>query len=151
MGLRSIDYFSISHFVGGMILQRMGLSRITSYSLHVFHELFENIEEVVRIRRCISIPYILPVVDCKTEPDSVVNMISDQIFFMLGFEVANIISLKYIPVLPKYSRIFIPILALILSLMTVNIGRLILYIKHQIMKTCSAKWWARASVKKTSN
>ena len=83
MGKHFFDYYSISHFIGGMILQRMDLSRVDAYSLHVFFELFENFFYVPYCKgRCISIPYILPITDCKTKPDSLINMISDQIFFM---------------------------------------------------------------------
>ena len=122
MGKYYLDYYSFSHFIGGIILQRMGLSRIVAYSLHIFFELFENYIYVPYFKgRCISIPYILPIVDCKTKPDSLINMISDQIFFMLGFEFAKKISIKYIPMLPNYFILFIPILPLILSLITTNI------------------------------
>ena len=90
MGIHFFDYYSFSHFIGGMILQRMGLSRIIAYSIHIFFELLENYIYVPYFKgRCISIPYILPIVDCKTEPDSLINMISDQIFFMIGFEFAR--------------------------------------------------------------
>ena len=40
---------------------------------------------------------------------------------MLGFEFAKKISIKYIPMLPNYFILFIPILPLILSLITTNI------------------------------
>ena len=122
MGIHFFDYYSISHFIGGMILQRMDLSRVDAYSLHVFFELFENFFYVPYCKgRCISIPYILPIVDCKTKPDSLTNMISDQIFFMLGYEFAKKISIKYIPMLPDYFKLSIPLLPLILSLITTNI------------------------------
>ena len=122
MGKHFFDYYSISHFIGGMILQRMDLSRVDAYSLHVFFELFENFFYVPYCKgRCISIPYILPIVDCKTKPDSLINMISDQIFFMLGYEFAKKISIKYIPMLPYYFKLSIPLLPLILSLITTNI------------------------------
>ena len=122
MGIHFFDYYSISHFIGGMILQRMDLSRVDAYSLHVFFELFENYIFVPYFGgRCISIPYILPIVDCNTKPDSLTNMISDQIFFMLGYEFAKKISIKYIPMLPDYFKLSIPLLPLILSLITTNI------------------------------
>ena len=122
MGIHFFDYYSFSHFVGGMILQRMGLSRIVAYSLHIFFELFENYIYVPYFGgRCISIPYILPITDCKTKPDSLINMVSDQIFFMIGFEFAKLINIKYIPMLPNYFIWFIPILPSILSLITTNI------------------------------
>ena len=122
MGKHFFDYFSISHFIGGMILQRMDLSRVDAYSLHVFFELFENYIFVPYFGgRCISIKHLLPITDCKTKPDSLINMISDQIFFMIGFEFAKLINIKYIPMLPNYFILFIPILPLILSLITTNI------------------------------
>ena len=100
----------------------MGLSRTVAYSLHIFFELFENYIYVPYFKgRCISVPYILPIVDCKTEPDTLINMISDQCFFMIGFEFAKNVNIKYIPILPNYFKLFIPILPLILSLITTNI------------------------------
>ena len=122
MGIHLLDYYSFSHFIGGMILQRMGLSRIVAYSLHVFFELLENYIYVPYFKgRCISIPYILPIVDCKTKPDTIRNMIGDQLCFMIGYEYAKLINIKYIPMLPNYFILFIPVLPLILSLITTNI------------------------------
>ena len=120
MGIYFLDEYSLSHFIGGIILHRMGLPRILSYSLHILFEIFENYIYVPYFGgRCININYILPILDCKTVPDTKKNIIGDQICFMLGYEFANQIS--FIPKLPKNSRIFIPILPLVLSMITTNI------------------------------
>ena len=48
-------------------------------------------------------------------------MIGDQLWFMMGYEFARLINIKYIPMLPKYFIFMIPIGPLLLSLITTNI------------------------------
>ena len=120
MGIDFFDDYSFSHVLGGGIIQRMGISRIVAYSLSIFYELLENYIWVPYFGgRCIN-HYIFPIVDCKTKADTIQNMIGDQISFMIGYEFAELIDEKHIPMLPKYFRIFIPILPLLLSLITTN-------------------------------
>jgi len=120
MGIDYLDEYSLSHFIGGIILHRMGLPRILSYILHIFFEIFENYIYVPYFGgRCIRINYILPILDCKTISDTEKNIIGDQICFMLGYEFAN--QIGFFPKLPKNSWIFIPIIPLVLSMITTNI------------------------------
>ena len=71
--------------------------------------------------RCIKLPPILPIEDCKTTPDSLLNMLGDQLSFYIGYKIAEKIPEKKLPYLPSYSLIILPILPLILSLITTNI------------------------------
>ena len=122
MGKELLDVYSVSHMVGGMILQRMGLSVVVANLLHAFFEFFENFIYVPYFGgRCIKLPPILPIEDCKTNPDSILNMLGDQLSFYIGYKIAEKIPEKKLPYLPSYSLIILPILPLILSLITTNI------------------------------
>ena len=122
MGVAFIDEYSISHLVGGIILQRMKFSFIVSNILHILYEIFENYIYIPHFgKRCISLKPLLPVEDCKTKPDTNINILSDQIFFILGYLISTNISLKIIPYLPNISIIILPFISIILSLITTNI------------------------------
>ena len=118
MGKDLFDYYSVSHFVGGLLVQRMGISRWDAYGLHIIFEILEN---SIYLKRCFHIPYILPIVDCKNIPDSLKNMIGDQICFMIGYEFAKYIHIKYIPMFPKYSILSLLILPSIGSSIVTNL------------------------------
>ena len=64
---------------------------------------------------------IYNILDCKTAPDTLQNMIGDQICFMMGYEFARFIHIRYLPMFPKYAVIGLPILPLVLSLITKNL------------------------------
>ena len=122
MGKDLFDVYSISHIVGRIILQRMKLTVIEANILHAFFEFFENFIYVPYFGgRCIKLPPILPIEDCKTTPDSLLNMLGDQLSFYIGYKIAEKIPEKKLPYLPSYSLIILPILPLILSLITTNI------------------------------
>lgn len=122
MGKEVFDVYSISHLVGGMIIQRMGLSVVVANILHAFFEFFENFIYVPHFGgRCINLPPILPIEDCKTNPDSILNMLGDQLSFYIGYKIAEKIPEKKLPYLPSYSLILLPIIPLLLSLITTNI------------------------------
>ena len=122
MGVKFIDNYTMSHFVGGMLMQRMGLSRLMAYSLAILYEILENYLLIKYYGgTCISIKYILPVVDCKTRPDSFKNIISDCLFYLIGYELAKLIDIKYMPMFPKNFRWLIPLGPFLLSLLTTNI------------------------------
>ena len=122
MGQDFLDAFSMSHMFGGMILQRMGLSVVVANIFHVFFEFFENFIYVPYFGgRCIKLPPILPIEDCKTNPDSILNMFGDQLSFYIGYKIAEKIPEKNISYLPSYSLITLPIIPLLLSLITTNI------------------------------
>ena len=122
MGRDFLDVYSISHMVGGMILQRMGLSVVVANLFHVFFEFFENFIYVPYFGgRCIKLPPILPIEDCKTYPDSILNIFGDQLSFYIGYKIAEKIPEKKLPYLSNYSLILLPIIPLLLSLITTNI------------------------------
>lgn len=122
MGKYFFDHYSISHMVGGMILQRMNLSFIHANLLHLLFEIFENYFYVKYFGgRCIKIKYILPIIDCKTIPDTTLNIIGDQFFFIIGYLLMSKISKKDVPYLSKISLFSLPFIPLILSLITTNI------------------------------
>ena len=122
MGKDFLDIYSVSHMIGGMILQRMGLSVVVANIFHVFFEFFENFIYVPYFGgRCIKLPPILPIEDCKTNPDSILNMFGDQLSFYIGYKIAEKIHEKNLPYLPSYSLITLPIIPLLLSLITTNI------------------------------
>ena len=122
MGKDLFDVYSISHIVGGIILQRMKLTVIEANILHASFEFFENFIYVRYFGgRCIKLPPILPIEDCKTTPDSLLNMLGDQLSFYIGYKIAEKIPEKKLPYLPSYSLILLPIIPLLLSLITTNI------------------------------
>ena len=122
MGIYFIDEYTLSHFIGGMIMQRLGLSRVISYSLAILYEMFENyIYALVAPHACIHVKYILPIPDCKTKADTIQNIVGDMFFYILGYEFAKMISTKHIPMLPKSFIYLIPIGPLLLSLISTNI------------------------------
>tara|TARA_B100000963_G_C22557676_1_gene639776 strand:+ start:299 stop:712 length:414 start_codon:yes stop_codon:yes gene_type:complete len=121
MGINYLDEYSLSHFVGGIILHHMNIPRLVSYGLHIIFEIFENYIYVPYFGgRCIRIEYLLPIMDCKTVPDTTKNILGDQVCFMLGYEFSNLLKYPKLK-LSKYSWILIPILPLILSMITTNI------------------------------
>ena len=76
MGIDYLDEYSLSHFIAGIILHRMNIPRLLSYGLHLFFEIFENYIYVPYFGgRCIRIEYLLPIMDCKTIPDTTKNII----------------------------------------------------------------------------
>lgn len=122
MGKLFFDHYSISHLVGGMILQRMNLSFIHANLLHLFFEIFENKFYIKHFGgRCIKIKHLLPINDCKTVSDTNINIIGDQFFFIIGYLIMTKISEKTVPYLPKISLLSLPFIPLILSLITTNI------------------------------
>lgn len=122
MGVAFLDEYSISHLVGGIILQRMKISFIFANILHILYEIFENHIYIPYFgKRCINLKPLLPVEDCKTKPDTNINIFSDQLFFILGYLISTNISLKIIPYLPNISIIILPFISIISSLITTNI------------------------------
>lgn len=122
MGKYFFDHYSISHMIGGMILQRMNISFIHANLLHLFFEIFENKFYVKYFGgRCIKIDHLLPIRDCKTISDTNLNIIGDQFFFILGYLLMTKISKQNVSYLPKISLLSLPFIPPILSLITTNI------------------------------
>ena len=120
MGKRFIDFYSISHLIAGILFQRMDISFKTANLLHIFFEVFENYYWVPKHGgRCIKIPF-LPIVDCKTVSDTLINSIGDQLFFIIGLIISQYLF-KNSLFFPKWTYLFIPIIPLLLSTIFTNI------------------------------
>jgi len=84
MGIALMDPYSPSHAFGGLTFYLLGFDLLTSFILHTAFELFENYIWVQRGGYCIKMPF-LNHADCKTKPDTVVNIIGDTVFFIAGY------------------------------------------------------------------
>ena len=121
MGKKFIDYYSITHFIGGIILERLNISFIHSNLLHFLFEIIENYILVpLQKRGCLSFPPILPIKDCKNEPDTKINILGDQLSFIVGFLFSSCF-LKNTSHLSKKFIYFLPLLPFISSLIMTNI------------------------------
>jgi hypothetical protein len=121
MGKKFIDYYSITHFIGGIILERLNISFIHSNLLHFLFEIIENYILVpLQKRGCLSFPPILPIKDCKNEPDTKINILGDQLSFIVGFLFSSCFF-KNTSHLPKKFIYLLPLLPFISSLIMTNI------------------------------
>lgn len=88
MGIALFDPYSPSHAFGGVTFYLLGFDFLTSILLHTAFEIFENYIWIDRATErggyCLKLPFF-PVEDCKTKPDSVMNIIGDTISFAFGF------------------------------------------------------------------
>jgi len=84
MGIYFFDAYSPSHAMGGLTFYLLGFDFITSVILHTSFELFENYYWIHQGGYCIKLPFLTQR-DCKTKADSIMNIIGDTIFFMIGF------------------------------------------------------------------
>ena len=148
MGQLFFDKFSMTHFVGGIILERLYISEWNANFFHLLREILEHIAfypninyegtifEVLFVfthkywkdeedNNCIDLRPILPIEDCKSKGDSIRNIIGDQFFFMIGYKFSKQLSSEIIPYInmPLFQKIvLLPILPLILSLLMANIS-----------------------------
>lgn len=121
MGKKFIDYYSITHFIGGIILEKFNISFINSNILHFLFEIIDNYILVpLQKRGCISLPPILPIKDCKNEPDTKINILGDQLSFIIGYLFSSCF-LKNIKNIPEKYIYLLPLLPFISSLIMTNI------------------------------
>lgn len=121
MGKKFIDYYSITHFIGGIILEKFNIPFINSNILHFLFEMIENYILVpLQKRGCISLPPILPIKDCKVESDTKINILGDQISFIIGYLFSSSF-LKNIKNIPEKYIYLLPLLPFISSLIMTNI------------------------------
>jgi hypothetical protein len=121
MGKKFIDYYSITHFIGGIILEKFNISFINSNILHFLFEMIENYILVpLQKRGCISLPPILPIKDCKVESDTKINILGDQLSFIIGY-LFSLCFLKNIKNIPEKYIYLLPLLPFISSLIMTNI------------------------------
>lgn len=88
-----MDPYSPSHALGGLTFYLLGFDLLTSFVLHTTFELFENYLWVQHGGYCIKMPF-LKHADCKTKPDTVINIIGDTVFFIAGYLVAKYLFRK---------------------------------------------------------
>jgi len=81
MGLYFADEYSLLHFASGVIAQFLGLSFWQWFFLHIIFEIVENSDMGLKMSKKLS--FILPGV--KYEKDSLLNMVGDQFFAVLGW------------------------------------------------------------------
>ena len=121
MGKKFIDYYSITHFIGGVILEKFNIPFITSNILHFLFEIIDNYILVpLQQRGCISLPPILPIKDCKNEADTKINILGDQLSFIIGYLFSSYFF-KNMKNIPKKYIYLLPVLPFIFSLIMTNI------------------------------
>ena len=88
MGKNIIDQYSYLHFAVGIILFYWDIDIITAIILHTIFEIVENTKLGMHIIN--NYIYFWP--GGKPYPDSLVNCISDTVFFILGWISALLIN-----------------------------------------------------------
>ena len=120
MGVNFIDYYTPSHFIAGVILERLNINFNMFIFLVILFEFIENIIWTdVFTNKCIKIPG-LKYKDCKTEKDSVINSLSDILFGILGYKFSKYMFVNY-KYFSKIYLFFIPIMPFLFSAITTNI------------------------------
>lgn len=97
MGISFVDAYSPSHFFGGLTFYLLGINWLWALILHTAFEIFENYYWMGVGGYCFKIPFILPHRDCKTKPDSELNILGDTVFFMAGLFTGLYLLPKYQP------------------------------------------------------
>lgn len=100
MGIALFDHYSFSHALGGATFNLLGFNLLTSFLLHTAFEIFENYIWIDRENKtggyCIKTPFF-PIEDCKTKPDSIINIIGDTICFVFGFVILELVKPGWVP------------------------------------------------------
>lgn len=100
MGIELFDPYSFSHALGGITFYLLGFDLVTSFLLHTAFEIFENYIWIDRENEtggyCIK-TLLFPIEDCKTKPDSVMNIIGDTICFIFGFAILKCLKPGWTP------------------------------------------------------
>ena len=91
MGKNIIDQFSLLHFASGVIVYFWGIKLVNWIILHTIFELLENTEKGVKFID----NYITFWPGGKKSPDSFKNSISDTIFAIIGFIIAQLLDKYY--------------------------------------------------------
>ena len=88
MGYRFIDQYSLLHVASGIIAYFFGLSVTKWFMIHLIFELIENTDQgIVIINK-----YFTFWPGGKLYADSMINIISDQTFSIIGFYLANMVD-----------------------------------------------------------
>jgi hypothetical protein len=88
MGIMFMDNFSLLHFASGVIANFWGISFEHWFLLHILFEIVENTEGGIYFID----NYIKIWPGGKEQADSLINMIGDQFFGVLGWVVAYYVN-----------------------------------------------------------
>lgn len=89
MGTYLADQYSLLHFCVGVIVYFWNFSLLFSFSIHFIFEILENTQTgVYLINKYIIEPGYFSWPGGKHHPDTLTNMLGDNLFFVLGWIVA---------------------------------------------------------------
>lgn len=90
MGLIFFDQFSLLHFATGIILYFFNIKIITAIFLHTSFEILENTHLGMSLinKYFINDDYLNIWPGEKNYPDSLINIFSDSVFFIIGWFIA---------------------------------------------------------------
>ena len=95
MGEKIADQYSLLHFSVGTVAYFLKFSFLTALILHLLFEYFENTENGVKIiNRYIIKPGVFKWPGEKRKPDSYINSLFDNLFFIFGWILAFMLD-KY--------------------------------------------------------
>ena len=94
MGVAFADKYSASHFMFGVVFYHLGVDFVVASVLHAIFEYLENSDwGIYTIQRFFNNKW-LRWIGGKTHPDSILNSVGDQFFFMSGWIVASKLQYK---------------------------------------------------------
>lgn len=89
MGYNLIDQYSLLHFCVGVIVYFWNFPLLFSFIIHFLFEILENTERgVFYINKYIIEPGYFSWPGGKHKPDTTLNMIGDNLFFVIGWVTA---------------------------------------------------------------
>jgi hypothetical protein len=88
MGSSFIDQYSLLHFSTGVIFRFLNINWLYSFLIHLIFEYVENTPTGIHFID----NYLTWWPGGKQKPDSLINSLSDTLFFMLGWIVANLVK-----------------------------------------------------------
>jgi hypothetical protein len=94
MGYKFADQFSLLHLSVGVIFYFWNISLINSFILHFLFEYLENTETGIQlINKYIINPGYFHWPGEKHKPDSKLNMLGDNIFFIIGWLISYFLDI----------------------------------------------------------
>ena len=91
MGVYFTDQFSLLHAATGVIAYFWNISLITGFLIHLAFEFFENSAIGIRfIQKYIINPGFFSWPGGKRVPDSPINMLGDNVYFVIGWLLAYV-------------------------------------------------------------
>jgi hypothetical protein len=96
MGVKFVDFYSLLHLASGIIAYYFYIPLWLWIILHGLFEVFENQPETIYLRK--ENKWMIPWPGGKINPDSLLNILGDEFFAILGWVIAYFwykISMKY--------------------------------------------------------